>query len=48
MPLGLSVVYAGQTARERELALINILGASRPGEIAAGLVMPPMNAPLAQ
>ena len=37
---GLDAIYAGQTAHERELVLINILGASRPVEIAAGLVVP--------
>jgi transcriptional antiterminator RfaH len=33
-------IYAGQTARERELVLITILGASRPVEISAGLLAP--------
>ena len=33
-------LYACQTARERELVLINILGAAHPVEISAGLVVP--------
>ena len=37
---GFSGLYAGQTARERELILINILGATRPVAVAAGLVVP--------
>jgi transcriptional antiterminator RfaH len=37
---GFDGVYVGQTARERELILLNILGASRPVEIAAGLLAP--------
>jgi transcriptional antiterminator RfaH len=37
---GFDAIYAGQTARERELILINILGASRPVEIASGLLAP--------
>ena len=38
---GLTGIYAGMSASERELVLINILGASRPVEIAARLVVPP-------
>ena len=37
---GFAGLYAGQTRQERELVLINILGASRPVEIAAGLIAP--------
>jgi transcription antitermination factor NusG len=37
---GLGAIYAGQTAREREIILLHILGASRPVEISAGLVLP--------
>jgi transcription antitermination factor NusG len=36
---GLSGVYAGMSPRERELVLLNILGAPRPVEIAAGLLV---------
>jgi hypothetical protein len=32
-------VYVGMSARERELILLNLLGASRPVEIAAGLLL---------
>jgi transcription antitermination factor NusG len=34
----LTAIYAGQSARERELILLNVLGASRPVEIAAGQI----------
>jgi transcription antitermination factor NusG len=37
---GLDGVYAGMTTHERELVLINILGASRPVEISTGLIVP--------
>ena len=37
---GLSGVYAGMTARDRELVLLNVLGATRPVELAAGLIVP--------
>jgi transcriptional antiterminator RfaH len=37
---GMSGLYAGQTTRERELVLLNVLGPQRPVAIAAGLVMP--------
>lgn len=37
---GMSGLYAGQSTRERELVLFNLLGASRPVAIAAGLVVP--------
>jgi transcriptional antiterminator RfaH len=37
---GLSGVYVGMSARERELVLLNVLGASRPVAIAANLVVP--------
>jgi transcription antitermination factor NusG len=37
---GLNGVYVGMSARERELILLNVLGASRPVEIAAGLIRP--------
>jgi transcriptional antiterminator RfaH len=37
---GLSGVYAGMSARERELVLLNVLGAQRPVEVAAGLLAP--------
>jgi hypothetical protein len=36
----MSGLYAGQSTRERELVLLNLLGASRPVAIAAGLVVP--------
>ena len=37
---GLNGVYAGMSARERELVLLNILGASRQVEVAANLIVP--------
>jgi transcriptional antiterminator RfaH len=37
---GLNGVYAGMSARDRELVLLNVLGATRPVEIAAGLIVP--------
>jgi transcriptional antiterminator RfaH len=37
---GLSAVYAGQSAQERELVLINLLGRQTPVKIATGLVVP--------
>jgi transcription antitermination factor NusG len=37
---GLNGVYVGMSARERELILLNLLGAARPVEIAAGLLVP--------
>jgi len=37
---GMAGLYAGQSTRERELVLLNLLGASRPVAIAAGLVVP--------
>jgi transcriptional antiterminator RfaH len=37
---GLEGVYAGMSARERELVLLNVLGASRPVAIAAHLIAP--------
>jgi transcription antitermination factor NusG len=37
---GLSGLYAGQSTRERELVLLNLLGGQRPVPIAAGLVAP--------
>ena len=37
---GLSGVYAGMSARERELVLLNVLGAQRPVEVAADLIAP--------
>jgi transcription antitermination factor NusG len=37
---GFSGIYAGMSVQERELVLINILGASRPVEIASGLLAP--------
>jgi hypothetical protein len=36
----MSGLYAGQSTRERELILLNILGSQRPVAIAAGLVVP--------
>ena len=36
---GLSGLYAGQSTRERELVLLNVLGGQRPVSIAAGLVV---------
>jgi transcriptional antiterminator RfaH len=37
---GMSGLYAGQTSRERELVLLNVLGGQRPVSIAANLVVP--------
>ena len=37
---GFNAIHTGMTAGERELVLINILGASRLVEVAAGLVVP--------
>jgi hypothetical protein len=37
---GMSGLYAGQSTRERELVLLNLLGGQRPATIAAGLVAP--------
>jgi transcriptional antiterminator RfaH len=37
---GMSGLYAGQSTRERELILLNILGGQRKVSIAAGLVVP--------
>jgi hypothetical protein len=37
---GFSGIRQGMSAHDRELVLINILGASRPVEIAAGLIVP--------
>ena len=37
---GMSGLYAGQSTRERELVLLNLLGGQRPVSIAAGLVAP--------
>jgi transcription antitermination factor NusG len=37
---GFEGVYAGQTARERELVLLNVLGAARPVAIASHLIAP--------
>ena len=37
---GFNGLHTGMTTRDRELVLINILGASRPVEIAAGLLAP--------
>jgi transcriptional antiterminator RfaH len=37
---GFEGIYAGMTAHERELVLINILGAPRPVEVAAGSLAP--------
>jgi transcription antitermination factor NusG len=36
---GLGGIYAGQTARERELILLDLLGRQTPVTIAAGLVV---------
>jgi transcription antitermination factor NusG len=38
--VGFTGLYAGQTARERELILINLLGRETPVTIASGLVVP--------
>ena len=37
---GFDGIYLGMSAHERELVLINILGAQRPVEVAAGLLAP--------
>jgi hypothetical protein len=37
---GMSGLYAGQSTRERELVLLNVLGSQRPVAIAASLVIP--------
>jgi hypothetical protein len=37
---GFNGLHTGMSTRDRELVLINILGASRPVEIAAGLLAP--------
>jgi transcriptional antiterminator RfaH len=37
---GMSGLYAGQSTRERELVLLNVLGGQRPVAIAANLVIP--------
>jgi transcriptional antiterminator RfaH len=37
---GLEGVYAGMSARERELVLLNVLGGPRPVAISAGLIVP--------
>jgi transcription antitermination factor NusG len=37
---GFEAIHTGMTAHERELVLVNILGAQRPVEIAAGLIRP--------
>jgi transcription antitermination factor NusG len=37
---GMSGLYAGQSTRERELVLLNLLGGQRPVLIDAGLVVP--------
>ena len=37
---GMSGLYAGQSTRERELILLNLLGRQTPVTIAAGLVVP--------
>jgi transcription antitermination factor NusG len=37
---GMSGLYAGQTTRERELVLLNLLGGQRPVAIAANLIVP--------
>jgi transcriptional antiterminator RfaH len=37
---GMSGLYAGQSTRERELVLLNLLGGQRPVSIPAGLVVP--------
>ena len=37
---GMSGLYAGQSTRERELVLLNVLGGQRPVSIAGGLVAP--------
>jgi hypothetical protein len=37
---GMSGLYAGQSTRERELILLNLLGSQRPVAIAAKLIVP--------
>lgn len=37
---GFEGIYSGQSAQEREIVLLNLLGAVRPVEIAAGLLAP--------
>jgi transcriptional antiterminator RfaH len=37
---GFSGLYAGQTVHDREIILLDILGASRPVEVSAGLLAP--------
>jgi hypothetical protein len=37
---GMSGLYAGQSTRDRELILLNLLGSQRPVAIAANLVVP--------
>ena len=37
---GMSGLYAGQSTRERELVLLNVLGSQRPVAIAANLIVP--------
>jgi transcriptional antiterminator RfaH len=37
---GMAGLYAGQTSRERELVLLNVLGGQRPVSIASNLVFP--------
>jgi transcriptional antiterminator RfaH len=37
---GMSGLYAGQSTRERELILLNLLGSQRPVSIAANLIVP--------
>ena len=37
---GMSGLYAGQSTRERQLILLNLLGRQTPVTIAAGLVAP--------
>jgi transcriptional antiterminator RfaH len=37
---GMSGLYAGQSTRERELILLNLLGSQRPVAIAANLIVP--------
>jgi hypothetical protein len=40
---GLNAIYAGQTAREREMILLSVLGAPRLVEIGAGQLAPQGN-----
>jgi hypothetical protein len=37
---GMTGLYAGQSTREREVVLLNLLGSQRPVAIAANLVVP--------